>query len=161
MSPSQNGLLFMKMYLPSSFLLRYVIGLRWMCKHLWMNLIKRTIDIQEKKLVKIYIHVCTQSMGSPSCDIHIFWQSYMYIQRRRHTQLCINGLSKSAQTFTVGVCKIAFYSPNPHCWGPPPPPFNTHFYWGREVGVPPPHPPPQMGICMAWVIPYDIHMYCF
>ena len=41
--------LFTKMHLPSSFILGYVIGLRWMCMHLWMNLIKRTIDIQEEK----------------------------------------------------------------------------------------------------------------
>ena len=32
---------------------RYVIGLRWMCMHSWMNLIKRTINIQEQlKIVK-------------------------------------------------------------------------------------------------------------
>ena len=33
-----------------------MLGLRWMCMHLLMNLIKRTIDIQEKlKIVKIYV----------------------------------------------------------------------------------------------------------
>ena len=99
-------LLFMKVYLPSSFILGYVIGLRWMCMHLWMNLIKRTIDIQEKlKLVQIYVQ---SQWRVVLLWYHIFWQSF--ISRGRHTQLCIitslNGLSKSAQTFTVGFVKL-------------------------------------------------------
>ena len=40
---------------------------------------------------------------------HIFWQSS--IQRGRHTQLCIITSLK----WIIWVCKIAFYSPNPHC----------------------------------------------
>ena len=36
----------MKMYLPSTFILRYMLELRWMCMHLWMNWIKKTIDVQ-------------------------------------------------------------------------------------------------------------------
>ena len=79
-----------------------------------MNLIKRTIDIQEKKLVKIYIHVCTQSMGSPLVISHILAELHP------ETQLCINGLSKSAQTFTVGFVKLLSTHPI-HIVGDPPP----------------------------------------
>ena len=39
-----------------------MLGLRWMCMHLWMNLIKRTIDIQEK--LKNCENLCTKSMES-------------------------------------------------------------------------------------------------
>ena len=83
-----------------------MLGLRWMCMYLWMNLINKTIDIQEKlKIVKIY----EQSQWRVVLLwYHIFWQSST--QRGRHTQLCIitslNGLSKSAQTFTVGFVKL-------------------------------------------------------
>ena len=83
-----------------------MLGLRWMCMHLWMNLIKRTIDIQEKlKLVQIYVQ---SQWRVVLLWYHIFWQSI--ISRGRHTQLCIitslNGLSISAQTFTVGFVKL-------------------------------------------------------
>ena len=79
-------LLFMKINFPSSFIPRYVIGLRWMCMYLWMNLIKRTIDIQEKlEIVKIYINVQSQ------------WRVVL---------LWYHILSKSAQTFTVGFVKL-------------------------------------------------------
>ena len=45
-----------------------MLGLRWMCMHLWMNLIKRTIDIQEKlKIVKIYVY----TMSMESCPLVI------------------------------------------------------------------------------------------
>ena len=76
--------LFMKMHLPSSFIL-IMLGLRWMCMHLWLNLIKRPIDIQEKlKIVKIYVQGQWRVV---LLWYHIFWQSS--IQRGRHTQLCI------------------------------------------------------------------------
>ena len=39
-----------------------MLGLRWMCMHLWMNLIKRTIDIQEQ--LKNCANLCTKSMES-------------------------------------------------------------------------------------------------
>ena len=110
-------LLFMKMHLPSSFILRYVrdLGLRWMCMHLWMNLIKRTIDIQEKlKIVKIYVQ---SQWRVVLLWYHIFWQSS--IQRGRHTQLCIitslKWIIQICSNFYCWVCKIAFYSPNPRC----------------------------------------------
>ena len=93
-----------------------MLGLRWMCMHLWTNLIKRTIDIQEKlQIFKIYVQ--------SQCRVvllwyHRFWQSS--IQRGRHTQLCIitsliKWIIKICSNFYCWVCKIAFYSPNPHC----------------------------------------------
>ena len=39
-----------------------MLGLRWMCMHLWINLIKRTINIQEK--LKIVENLFTKSMES-------------------------------------------------------------------------------------------------
>ena len=78
----------MDTYLPSSFIyiiLRYVIGLRWICMHLWMNLIKRTINIQErKKEENLYVQ---SQWRVVLLWYHIFWQSS--IQRGRHIQLCI------------------------------------------------------------------------
>ena len=83
-----------------------MLGLRWMCMHLWMNLIKRTTDIQENlKIVKIYVqsqwrvvllwyHIFCR-VPSREGDIHNFAYS-----------LLLNGLSKSAQTFTVGFVKL-------------------------------------------------------
>ena len=92
-----------------------MLGLRWMCMHLWMNLIKRTINIQEiLKLVKIYVQ---SQWRVVLLWYHTFWQSF--IQRGRHTQLCIiTSLKWNMQfcsNFDCSVCKIAFYSPNPHC----------------------------------------------
>ena len=58
----------MKEYLPSSFILRYVRA--EMNVHAWMNLIKRTIDIQEKKLWKIYVQ---SQWRVVFLWYHIFW----------------------------------------------------------------------------------------
>ena len=101
----------MKMYFSSSYIL--MLGLRWMCMHLWMNWIKRTIDIQEKlKLLKIYVQ---SQWRVVLMWYHIFWQSST--QRGRHTQLCI--LTSLKWIIQISVlkllllgCKIAFYSPN-------------------------------------------------
>ena len=106
-------LLFMKMYLPSSFMLRYMLGLRWMCVHLWINLTNRTIDIREKlKIVKIYVQWRVVLLW-----YHIFWQSSS--QRGRHTQLCIitslKWIIQICSNFYFWACKIAFYSRYPHC----------------------------------------------
>ena len=92
-----------------------MLGLRWMCMHLWMNLIKRTIDIQEKlTIVKIYVQ---SQWRVVLLWYHIFWQSS--IQRGRHTQLCIitslKWIIQICSNFYCWVCKIAFYSTNPHC----------------------------------------------
>ena len=87
-----------------------MLGLRWMCMHLWMNLIKRTIDIQENfKILKIYV----QSQWRVTVVLlwyHIFWQSA--IQRERHTKLCIitspKWIIQICSNFYCWVCKIAF-----------------------------------------------------
>ena len=112
-----HNLLFIKLYLPSSFILTYIgmLGLRWMCMHLWMNLIKRTIDIEEKlKIVKIYVQ---SQWRVVLLWYHILWQSS--IQRGRHIQLCIitsrKRIIQICSYCYCWVCKIAFYSPNPHC----------------------------------------------
>ena len=92
-----------------------MLGLRWMCMHLWMNLINRTIDIQEQlKIVKIYV----QSQWTVVLLwYHILWQSS--IHRGRHTQLCkitsLNPIIQICSNFYCWVCKFAFYSHNPHC----------------------------------------------
>ena len=103
-------LLFMKMCLPSS-LLR-LLGLRWMC----LNLIKRTIDIQEIFLCENLCNVQSQ-WGVVLLWYHIFGLSS--IQRGRHTQLCIitsvKWIIQICSTFYCWVCIIAFYSPSPHC----------------------------------------------
>ena len=92
-----------------------MLGLRWMCMHLWLNLIKRTIDIQEKlQIVKIYVQ---SQWRVVLLWYHIFWQSS--IQRGRHTQLCIitslKWIIQICSNFYWWVSKIAFYPPNPHC----------------------------------------------
>ena len=92
-----------------------MLGLRWMYMHLWMNWIKRTIDIQENlKIVKIYVQSQWRVVLLWS---HIFWPSL--IQRGRHTQLCIitslKWVIQICSKFYWWVSKIAIYSPNPHC----------------------------------------------
>ena len=106
-------LLFMKMYLPSSFILRYVRA--EMNVHAFMNEIDlRTIDIQEK--LKLWNYVQSQ-WRVLLLWYHIFWQGS--IQRGWHTQLCIitslKWIIQICSNFYCWVCKIAFYSPNPHC----------------------------------------------
>ena len=93
----------------------YMLGLWWMFMHLWMNLIKRTIDIQEKlKIVKIYVQ---SQWRVVLLWYHLFWQSS--IQRGQHTQLCIitslKWIIQICSNFYCWVSKIAFSSPNPHC----------------------------------------------
>ena len=92
-----------------------MLGLRWMCMHLWINLIKRTINIQEKlKILKIYLQ---SQWRVVLLWYHIFWQSS--IQRGRHTQLCIitslRWIIQICSNFYCWDSKIAFYSPYPHC----------------------------------------------
>ena len=110
-------LLFVKMQLPSSFIPIYMLGLWWMFMHLWMNLIKRTIDIQEKlKIVKIYVQ---SQWRVVLLWYYLFWQSS--IQRGRHTQLymyiitSLKWIIQICSNFYCWICKIAFSSPNPHC----------------------------------------------
>ena len=107
--------LFMKMYLPSSFILRYVRA--EMSVHAFMN----ELDEEDywyprkiKKIVKIYVQ---RQWRVVLLWYHIFWQSS--IQRGQHTQLCIitslKWIIQICSNFYCWVCQIAFYSPNPHC----------------------------------------------
>ena len=77
----------MKMYLPSSFILKYVRA--EMNVHAFMNELrsKGLCDIQEK--LKILKHLCTKSMEScHSCRYHIFGQSF-YPERAIVHNCCI------------------------------------------------------------------------
>ena len=91
------------------------LNLKWMCMHKWMNLIKRTIDIQEKlKMLKIYVQ---SQWRVVLLWYDIFWQSS--IQRGDIHNFCIitslKWIIQICSNFYCWVCKIAFYSPNPHC----------------------------------------------
>ena len=98
-------LFFMKMYLPSSFILRYVRA--EMNVHAFMNELDQHDYWYPRKIKKLW-----QSMYKV-----IFWPSS--IQRGQHTQLCIitslKWIIQICSNFYCWVCKIAFYSPNPHC----------------------------------------------
>ena len=73
-----------------SYLGTCMLGLRWMCMHLWLNLIKRTIDSKKK----IKNGICTKSMESS-------------IKRGRHTQLwVITSLKWIIQNVTDGFLKL-------------------------------------------------------
>ena len=108
-----SPLLFMKMYLPSSLILRHVRA--EMNVHAFMNELDQKDYWYPRKIVKI----CVQSQ----CRVallwyHIFWQSS--IQRGWHTQLCIitslKWIIQISSNFYWWICKIAFCSRNPH-WG--------------------------------------------
>ena len=105
-----------------------MLGRRWMCMHLWMNLIKMNIYIPET-LNKNWKSMYKLDEELSSCDI-TFWQSS--IQGGRHTQLCIiTSLkwikSKSAQTFTDGFLKLHSTRPIHIVWGNFP--FNSYVYF--------------------------------
>ena len=104
--------LFMKMYLPSSFILGYVRA--EMNVHAFMN----ELHQKDEWYPRIFgvENLCTKSMEScPLVISHIL----SAIQRGRHTQLCIitslKWIIQIYSNFYCWVCKIAFYSPNPHC----------------------------------------------
>ena len=107
--------LFMKMHLPSSFILRYVRS--------EMNVHAFMIELdhkdywypRRKKIVKIYVQ---SQWRVVLLWYHIFWQNS--IQRGRHTQLWIitslKWIIQICSNFYCWVSKIiAFYPPNPHC----------------------------------------------
>ena len=107
-------LLFMKMYLLSSFRLRYVRA--EMNVHAYEWTWSKRLLISNKKIKNLKIYVQSQ-WRVVLLWYHIFWQSS--IQRGRHTQLCIitslRWIIQICSNFYCWVCKIAFYSPNPHC----------------------------------------------
>ena len=130
-----NGTVYTKFYFSWKYiflLLLYLgmLGRRWMCMHLWMNLIKMNISIQETLKKKNWKSMYKVDEELSSFDI-TFWQSS--IQGGRHTQLCIiTSLkwikSKSAQTFTDGFLKLLSTRPS-HIvvWGNFP--FNSYVYF--------------------------------
>ena len=63
---------FRTLHFPSSFFLG-MLGLRWLCMHLWLNLINWSIDVQDKlKIVKIYVQSHWRVI---LLWYHRFWQS--------------------------------------------------------------------------------------
>ena len=111
--------LFMKMHLPSSFILRYVTCT---CRS-EMNVHAFIIELDQKdywhprkkrKKMKIYVQ---SQWRVVLLWYHIFWQSS--IQTGRHTQLYIitslKWVIQICSNFYWWVSKIAFYQPNPHC----------------------------------------------
>ena len=94
-------LLFMNMYLPSSFVLRYV----WaeMNVHAFMNELDQK-DYWYPRKIKNCENLCTKSMESwPLVISHILAE--FHPERATYTTLH-NHFSKSAQTFTVGFVKL-------------------------------------------------------
>ena len=104
---SHKILLFMKMYLPSSFILSYV----WaeMNVHAFMNELDQP-DYWYPRKIRNGENPCTKSMEScPLVISHILADS---IQRGRHTQLCI-------------ITSLKWIIPNPHPFHLP-----KHCVWG-------------------------------
>ena len=95
----------MKINLPSTFILNVgMLGLRWLCMHLWLNLINWTIDIQENlNFFEIY-----KVNGEFSCDVTDFGRVPSREGDIQNFALLVllNRFSKSAQTFTVGFLKL-------------------------------------------------------
>ena len=99
-----------------------MLGLRWMCTHLWMNSIKRTINFQEQ------FKNCEKSMYKvngelSSCDITYSGRVPSREGNIHNFELItsLKWIIQICSIFYCWVCKIAFYSPNPHCClGKPP-----------------------------------------
>ena len=106
--------LFMNMYLPSSFILRYVRA--EMNVHAFMNELDQKDYWYPRKKKNVIIYVQSQ-WRVVLLWYHIFWQSS--IQKGQHTQLYIitslKWIIQICSNFYCWVSKIAFYSPNPHC----------------------------------------------
>ena len=107
-------LLFMKMYFSSSFMLRYVraemnVHVLYIYKWTWSKGVYWYP--RKKNIVKIYV----QSQWKVILLwYHIFWQSYMYIHRGRHTQLCIiTSLKRIIQICSNFYCKYKLLSTLP------------------------------------------------
>ena len=99
-------LLFMKVYLPSSFILRYVRA--EMIVHAFMNELDQKDYWYPRKLKKLWKSMYKVNGELSSCDITYSGRvpsregdihNFAY-------SLLLNGLSKSAQTFTVGFVKL-------------------------------------------------------
>ena len=96
---------FMKMYLPSSFILRYVRA--DMNEHAFTNELYQTDYWYPRKIWK-FKNLCSKSMEScPLVISHILAE--FHPERATYTTFhnhFLNGLPKSAQTFTVGFLKL-------------------------------------------------------
>ena len=70
-------------------LLLYIgmLGLRWLCMHLWLNLINQIIFISKKKKKKKWKSMFKVNRELFSLWYHRFWKSS--IQRGHHAKLCI------------------------------------------------------------------------
>ena len=94
-----------------------MLELRWMGMHLWMNLIKRTINIQGKsKIVKIYVSHWRVIL----LWYLIFWQSsiqrgWQTMYTTLHNNLCSKMDYPNLFKLLLGVWNCFLYSPNPHC----------------------------------------------
>ena len=107
--------IFMKMYLPSSFVLRYVRAeIKCACHYDWTWSKGLLIS---KKNQKIWKSMYKVNGELSSCDItslakfHPERATYITL----HFHFSFNGLSKSAQTFTVGFVKYPSTQPILHC----------------------------------------------
>ena len=96
------------MYLPSSLILRYARA--EMNMHAFMNELDQKDLLISKKNQKNLKSMYKVNGELSSCDI-----TY---SRGRHTQICIitslKWIMEICSNFYCCVCKITFYSPNPH-----------------------------------------------
>ena len=82
-----------------------ILGLRWLCMHLWLKLINRTIDIQEKLRKSMY------KVNGELFSRSITGSGRVLSREGGYTKLCmiivlLNGFSKFAQNFTVGFLNL-------------------------------------------------------
>ena len=93
-----------------------MLGLRWMCMHSWMNLIKRTNDIQEQ-LKNMWNYMYKVNGELSSCDIT--YSGRVPSKEGDIHNFCIitslKWIIQICSNFYCWVWKFAFYSPNPHC----------------------------------------------
>ena len=111
-------LLFMKMYRSSLFFYTYRYVKAEMNVHAIYEWTWSKGLLISKKNEKFWKSIHVQSQWRVVLLwYHIFWQSY--IERGRHTQLCIitslKQIIQICSNFYCWVSKIAFYSPNPYC----------------------------------------------
>ena len=108
--------LVMKMYLPSSLILRCVRA--EMNVHAFMNELDKKDYWYPRKNKEKKLKIFVQSQWRVVLFwYHIFWQSS--VQRGRHTELCmitsLKWIIQICSNFYCWVSKIAFCSPNPYC----------------------------------------------
>ena len=106
----------MKIYLPSTFILRYVKAK--MIVHEFIIEFDQTDYMYwyPRKIAQLWKSMYKVNGDLFSRGYHRFWQSSL--QRGRHTQLCIisslKWIIQICSKFYCWVSKIAFHSPNPH-----------------------------------------------